>query len=122
MSLHDALGSKGTHANLQYPSEATHRKIIQAGSYTVPKYVTGISPSSQQSSAIPVAGATIYAIDHNDAGFVPMATFKPRYVKPEQVISCVIASNLFQLLVDGHVVWQQQGTSLTAGSVMFFVQ
>lgn len=122
MTLETSLGTAGQRANLVYPSDAVHKKIVAGGTYTVPESKTGISPSSGQASDIPVTGAVIYAVDHDDAGFVPMESFKPRVALPGMTIACTVAANKFTLTLNGTPIFEQQGTALTAASVMFFVQ
>lgn len=122
MSLETNLGAQGQTNHFAYPSEAEHRKIVAGGSFTVPRNKTGISPSSGQASAIPVTGALIYAVDHNDPNLVPMQTFKPRVVNPGQIIALTVAANVYTLSIGGVQVFQQTGTALTYGSVSFFVQ
>lgn len=122
MGLETALGSGGIRSNRFYPSEATHDKIVQGGSYTVPDNRQGTSPSSGQPFSTPVAFAEIYCVDHNDTGFVPMESYRVVRAKPGSVISLTVAANRVALLIDGVEVWAQQGTALTSASAMFFVQ
>ncbi len=120
MTFSSAIGSKGRNANLVYPTDAVHKKILQGQSFTIPENAQLISVSTGAVSSRPSAGAVIYSISSNDPNTNEMASFQPKEIAPGRTLAVAVAANKLTVTLDGNEIYSIQGSALTVGAVSLY--